>query len=172
MPGDSAFPSGTPSFQLLINYSHISHPILPSLLNMRDLFSSPNSAARGIVSELPSGTSAVDCWPLTPTLPGFVCGEGADLHLRRCGMSQRPVNQCVPGRFLVHPLSLLEQTEGPFVQPLPHHSSLPRSPAPPPLHLCFTYSPYSSQTMRIGLTGIETCSITLPPKHNQQISDK
>ncbi|KAL1262949.1 hypothetical protein QQF64_005688 [Cirrhinus molitorella] len=52
MPGDSAFPSGTPSFQLLINYSHISHPILLSLLNMRDLFLSPNSAVRGIVSEL------------------------------------------------------------------------------------------------------------------------
>lgn len=50
MPGDSAFPSGTPSFQLLINYSHISHPILPSHLDMRDLFSSLNSAARVIVA--------------------------------------------------------------------------------------------------------------------------
>ncbi len=170
MPGDSAFPSGTPSFQLLINYRHISHPILPSLLNMRDLFSSPNSVVRGIDSELPFWMSAVDCWPLT--LPGIICGEGSDLHLRRCDVSRRPVNQWVPGRFHVHPLSLSEQTEGPFVQPLPHHSSLPRYPAPPPLHLCFTHSPCSSQTMRMGLTGIETCSITLPPKHNQQISDK
>ncbi len=80
------------------NYSLITDtfltPILPSLLNMRDLFfRPPNSAVRGIDSELPFWMSAVTAGRSHLTLPGIICGEGSDLHLRRCDVSRRPVNQ-------------------------------------------------------------------------------
>lgn len=172
MPGDSAFPSGTPSFQLLINYSHISHPILPSLLNMRDLFSSLNSAVRVIVSKLPIRTSMADYWLLTPDPPW--------IHLCERSRSSPPPLWRVTATLSINPyLAGFSSTHSVSQNRLkvhssnPYHTTLPfHSPAPPPLHLCSTYSPCSSQTMRMGLTGTEICSITLPPKTNQQSSDK
>ncbi|KAK9964453.1 hypothetical protein ABG768_005624 [Culter alburnus] len=169
MPGDSAFPSGTPSFQLLINYSHISHPILPSLLNMRDLFSSLNSAVRVIVSELPIWTSTADYWLLTL--------DPLRIHLCERSRSSPPplwrvtttlsINPYLAGFSSTHSVSqnrLKVHSSNPYHTTLPFHALQLLHPS-----IC---APHSSQTMRMGLTGIETCSITLQPKPNQQSSDK
>lgn len=51
-------------FWRLINYNHFSHHLLPSLLNRRDLLSSPDSATRIIVTALPFLSFLSTVWSL------------------------------------------------------------------------------------------------------------
>lgn len=113
-------------FWRLINYNHISHHLLPSLLNRRDLLSSPDSATRIIVTAfaiLVFLRVLYHHWTMNSAwlrnlgaLSSPRTALGIDCHN---GLSIKHVASTL--LFLLHSLSV--QTEGPSIQPLALHSS-------------------------------------------------
>lgn len=144
-------------FWRLINYNHISHHLLPSLLNRRDLLSSPDCATRIIVTAfeiLVFFGVLYDHWTWNcvwlrhlSTLSSLCMALDIDCHI---GLSIKHVASML--LFLLHSLSV--QTEGPSIQPLALRSSSAHSsslhPSICPLNSAPVFRAQRMEQMRTG----------------------